>query len=224
MAIGYWLLANLLNEFRQDLVSGEWVLFATGRAKKPVSEPEKENGAYQSKEKCPFEDIYGSKQEILWLYPDKKDKWEIAVIKNKYPAIEPGVCQPGSKSGPFSTYPAVGHHDVIVYRDHDKHFADFSTDQLAAVVGVYKKRYKEIFKESGECLQYVMIFHNFGFQAGASLHHPHSQIISMPILPPDVARSLNGSFGFFKQSGQKVYDLIVQWEKEQEKRIIYEND
>jgi len=42
-----------LNEFRQDLVSGEWVLFATGRAKRPG---ETNGGNYfpnQTKENCP---------------------------------------------------------------------------------------------------------------------------------------------------------------------------
>ncbi len=45
----------MLNEFRQDLVSGDWVLFFTERVNKPVDLKTREK-LYQPKEDCPFED------------------------------------------------------------------------------------------------------------------------------------------------------------------------
>lgn len=217
-------MSSALNEFRQDLVSGEWVLFATGRSSRPGHKPaEPKESENYSKENCPFEDLRGSGQEVLWFYPNEEE-WEIAVIKNKYPALVPGVCVPGSKNGPFSTNEAVGSHDVIVYKDHDVHFGDMSVDQLESVIRVYKSRYKEIVETGGECVQHIMIFHNFGSGVGGSLYHPHSQIISMPILPPDIARSLRGSEKFYKENEKRIYDLITKWEVEQGKRIIYGND
>ena len=73
-------------------------------------------------------------------------------------------------------------------------------------------------------MRYILIFHNSGRDAGASLYHPHSQIISMPILPPDVSRSINGSHNFYKEHKERVYDVLMKWEKEHGNRIIYEND
>lgn len=200
------------------------MLFATGRAKRPSYNSVKpKDPDYQSKDDCPFEDLYGSGQEILWFYPNS-EKWEIAVIKNKYPALMPGACMPGNKNGPFYTNEATGSHDVIVYKNHDIHFSDMSVSQLESVIKVYKKRYNEIAKESSDCTQHIMIFHNFGSGVGGSLYHPHSQIISMPILPPDIARSLQGSAKFYKENDKRIYDLIVKWELEQGRRVIYEND
>ncbi len=209
---------KILNEFRQDLVSGDWVLFSTKR-KHSIQEFEKFR---QSKEECPFEDLQKSGQELVWNYPESGD-WEIAVIKNKYPALTPGLCGPDVQVGPFKTNSAVGEHNVLVYKDHDLKFADFSEEQLVDVVRVYKKRYREM-AQASECVEYVTIFHNHGREAGASIYHPHSQMISLPILPPDISRSINGSLDFHKKNKKKVYDLIIEWERSEKKRIIYEND
>ena len=209
---------KLLNEFRQDLVSGDWVLFSTGR-KHSVREFEK---FYQSREECLFEDLQRSGQEIIQRFPEGND-WQITVIKNKYPAVRSGLCGPDLDIGPFKGHEAAGEHNVVIFKDHDIKFADFSEEQLVNVIRVYKKRYQEVASVS-ECIEYVMIFHNHGPEAGASIYHPHSQMISLPILPPDVSRSVNGSLDFYKKNKKKVYDLIIEWERKENKRIIYENE
>jgi UDPglucose--hexose-1-phosphate uridylyltransferase len=214
---------KLLNEFRQDIVSGDWVLFSTKRGKRPIGEKKtEENKAYKSKESCPFEDPVKSGQEIVWGYPDEK-KWKIMVIKNKYPAVNQGVCGPGWKNGPFNVFDATGVHDVMIFKDHDIHFADFTLEQGIDAIKAYKRRFQEIVSAGG-CIDYVMIFHNSGREAGASIYHPHSQIISTPILPPDVSRSFLGSLKFYQDNKKRVYDLIIDWERHEKKRIVYEND
>lgn len=212
----------MLNEFRQDLVSGNWVLFATERASRPYHQQNSKEDAYALKEGCPFEDPISFGNEPVWFYPNEKE-WRIVVIKNKFPAVKPGVCGPENSIGPFKVHSAVGDHDLFIYKDHDRHLADFSLDEMTAVIKAYKKRYKEI-AYIGGCVRYVLIFHNFGREGGASIYHPHSQIISMPILPPDVSRSIEGSYNFFKEYGKNVHDLMLNWEMESGTRIIYAND
>ncbi|OGN09662.1 MAG: hypothetical protein A3J46_01570 [Candidatus Yanofskybacteria bacterium RIFCSPHIGHO2_02_FULL_41_11] len=214
----------MLNEFRQDLVSGEWVLFATGRTNRPRADKKNSDGdkEYRSKTNCPFEDFEKSGNEPVWFHPNKTD-WQIAVIKNKFPAVKSGICKPEAIFGPFNIQEAVGYHDLFIYRDHDRRFVDFSQEEIVEVIRSYKKRYREISAAEG-CVRYILIFHNFGRDAGASIYHPHSQIISMPILPPDVSRSINGSYNFYKNHKERVYDVLMKWEKEHGNRIIYEND
>ncbi|MFN7088763.1 MAG: DUF4931 domain-containing protein [Candidatus Paceibacteria bacterium] len=209
---------KLLNEFRQDLVSGDWVLLSAVRA----HSIRKFEGSYQPKEGCPFEEPEKSGQQIVWGWPDKEN-WRVMVVKNKFPAVEEGVCTPNWQNGPFTVNNAIGNHNVIIYRDHDTHLADFTVEEMIDVFRVYRRRYKEMAAAS-DCVEYVMIFHNFGREAGASIYHPHSQIISMPILPPDVSRSLYGSYRFYQKNKKRVYDVIIQWELKQKKRIVYEND
>lgn len=205
---------QILNEFRQDLVSGDWVLFSTGR-KHSIREFEK---FYQSKEDCPFEDFQRSGQEIIEVLPGG-----ITAIKNKYPALLPGACGPDVQVGPFRTHDAVGDHRVLVFNDHELRFVDFSKEQMVDVIRAYKKMYQDMASAS-DCVEYVMVFHNHGREAGASIYHSHSQIISLPILPPDVSRSIYGSLNFYKENKKKVYDIIIDWERSENKRIVYEND
>ena len=211
-----------LNEFRQDLISGDWVLFATERAKRPYRKQNNEDAGYASKDTCLFENPMSSGNEPVWFFPGEKD-WRIAVVKNKFPSVKPGVCGPEGSFGPFKVHPAVGNHDLFIYRDHDRHLADFSLEEMAEVIRAYKKRYKEI-AHIGNCVRYVLIFHNFGRDGGASIYHPHSQIMSLPILPPDVSRSVRCSYNFFKEHGKSVYDQMVNWEMESGARIVYKND
>jgi len=35
------------------------------------------------------------------------------------------------------------------------------------------------------CIAYISMFHNWGPSAGASIYHPHYQMIALPIIPPD---------------------------------------
>ena len=212
----------MLNEFRQDLVSGGWVLFSTERAGRPYHQQNNKEDEYASKKDCPFEYPKSSGNEPVWFYPNEKE-WRIAVIKNKFPAIKPGICAPESSVGPFKVHPAVGNHDLFIYRDHNRHLGDFSLDEMTEVIKAYKRRYKEV-ANVGDCVRYVLIFHNFGREGGASIYHPHSQIISMPILPPDVSRSIRGSYNFFKEHGKNIHDLMLNWEMESGTRIVYTND
>jgi len=213
----FYILA-LLNEFRQDLVSGEWVLFATGRAKNLRSQ---EDDFYQTKRECPFENFETSDQELIWHYPDNND-WIMSVIKNKFPAVKPGLCVNEKEFGPFKIFDPIGDHEVIVYRIHDHDIYSFSVEEFASMVKVYKKRFNEILTNN-ECARYIMIFHNHGRAAGASIYHPHSQIITTPILPPDVQRSISGSLEYYKKHKKRVYSDLLQWEQEKRDRIIYEN-
>ncbi|MBI2677095.1 MAG: hypothetical protein HYX21_04090 [Candidatus Yanofskybacteria bacterium] len=232
---------KILNEFRQDLVSGDWVLFATGRAKRPGPDIEQVFGKQGRKgpltisgsgvstksnfgigtAKCPFDDPIASGQEIIKLYPSEKD-WQIAVIKNKYPALVYGVCEAPRQQGPFRVAEASGFHEVVITRDHNKNLQDFSEIETLEVLKVFKDRYQTIASEF--CGQYILIFHNFGLQAGGSVQHPHSQIMATPILPPDVMNSVVGAEKFYLKNNRKVHEVLMNWELEQKTRIVNENE
>jgi len=201
-------------EFRQDIVSGEWVLFSTGRAKRPHVGQEHQH-VQQSKEQCPFEDL--TQQKIIW-----KDSG-VTVIENKYPAVQSGVCGPDKKVGPVLTHGAVGEHDILVFNDHDLQLHAFTPELMLLAVRAYKKRAREL-EDQGECTKYVMIFHNFGDEAGASIWHPHSQILAMPIIPPSVQRSVLGAQRFYDEHERKVHGVLMDWELQEQKRIVVEND
>lgn len=158
----------------------------------------------------------------MWNYPEG-DNWFATVIKNKFPAVGQNLCTTEKTHGPFKVFDAIGDHEVVVYRDHDRGIYDFLPADFVNMVRTYKKRYTEL-TEKIECTRYVMIFHNHGRAAGASIYHPHSQIITTPILPPDVSRSINGSFQYYKKHNKMAYFEFLNWELKEKTRIVYENE
>ncbi|HXV26488.1 MAG TPA: DUF4921 family protein [Candidatus Paceibacterota bacterium] len=219
-----------VSEFRKDLVSGEWVLIASGRARRPDA-PENKRPAREPsrKESCPFEDpqASGNAAPVLAYHGGTRIQWtpgtdwSVQVIPNKFPALTPGVCGAPERTGPFLTHPAHGFHELVVTRDHERGFAQFTGAETAEVLKVYRERFREIAKD--ECGDYVSIFHNWGRTAGASVYHNHSQIISTPVLPPEVLRSVSGADAFYRTHDEPVHRRLIQWEMNQGRRMVYEN-
>ena len=212
----------MLNEFRKDLISGEWVLFATGRARRP-GEGQEVRRLLQPRESCPFENPEESGNEVVATYLNyAKTDWVAKTIKNKFPAVAERENGNVRQAGPFEALDGTGLHEVLVFRDHERDFYDFSGEEVAEIFRIYQKCHLATL--DGGSRKYTLIFHNHGLQAGATVQHPHSQIISIPILPPDVERSIRGSENFYREHGKKVYDVMLEWEKKEKKRIIYENE
>lgn len=207
-----------LNEFRKDLVSGDWVLFATGRAGRPGNH---KNGPALTRNKsaCPFENPEKSGNEVLKTY-DGNEAWFAKVAKNKFPAVMEGEAGTQRAVGPFAVTDAKGLHEIVIYREHDRELYQYSPAELGRVFAIYQERYRVMADYISS--KYILIFHNQGASAGASIAHPHSQIISIPILPPDVKRSLYGAENFYKKNNKRVYDLMIDWEMKENKRIVYE--
>ncbi len=101
--------------------------------------------------------------------------------------------------GLFRRAVADGSHEVVIETpDHDWDIADGGTDTVAAVLDACRTRTR-VLRERGPGL--VLPFRNHGAAAGTSLAHPHSQIVSTPVVPlrhrhlHDVARAYHDDTG-----------------------------
>lgn len=214
-----------ISELRQDIVSGDWVVIATGRAKRPHEFLQSRRHSFrQQKKTCPFEAPH--KDALLRLDSQgagSGGNWWVEVIPNKYPALaRHGVCALYHASGPYQWTDGVGSHEVVVSRDHDRSFALMSDEEAALVVRAYQERCLAL--KNDACVEYVSIFHNHGPGSGATIAHPHSQIIAIPVVPPDVGRSLKGSAAYFHQQKVCVHCVVIEHELKVKTRLVYEND
>jgi UDPglucose--hexose-1-phosphate uridylyltransferase len=213
-----------MSELRQDLVSGDWVLMSPGRATRPkFLHKKKDERKPTPKSQCPFEDLKrtGNWPPVLAI-PDEK-KWEVIVLPNKYPAVERGiVCSVPFRHGIYHARTAVGTHNLVVTRDHNKHFADLSKTEAVEVFKVFQALHR--MAADDRCAAYVSSFYNYGPEAGASVWHPHYQILSLPIIPPHNVRSLRGAAEYFKKFGRCVRCDIIKVERRKKTRIIVENE
>lgn len=210
-----------ISELRFDLVSKNWVVIATGRAKKPEEFAKQERLKVEVAEKdCPFCNLATQEKPVL-EYKNEAGEWEVAVIPNKYPAFAQSGSLNERAEGPYSVMDGVGFHEVVVTRDHNKPLAQLPVAQVRKVIDAYQERYLELANE--KFVNYISIFHNHGREAGASIAHPHSQIMAIPMIDPDLQGSLNGSRLFFETQGECVHCKMMEWDREDKRRIIYEN-
>lgn len=213
----------MISQFRQDLVSGEWVLIAANRAHKPHAVLSREDN-FQAVDDCPFEDPQKSGHgDPLLVWPEKSGSdWRFQIVQNKFPALMPGADSPITTHDEYRVIAGVGHHELVIMRDHDKGVSDFSVEELSELFKVYRARYVTLAQDPST--QYIIAFHNYGKEGGASVYHPHSQIISMPILSPDVTRSIEGAVEYYRNNKKEVYGVMIDHEVSEKKRILYEND
>ncbi|MCX6789220.1 MAG: DUF4931 domain-containing protein [Candidatus Gribaldobacteria bacterium] len=196
------------NELRLDPISGDWVVVATGRAKRFPGVRPRGAGA------CPFCVYFTSKEKNLG---------QIVVIPNKFPAFSPvGRGQTPTLGGLFQKMPANGFHEVVITKSHTRSIADFSLDETIELLSVYQSRYLALAKE--KVINYIFIFHNHGPLAGASISHPHSQIIATSLVDGGFLQPLKAAEKFFSQNKKCLYCSINQAELKSQERIVAEND
>ena len=97
-------------------------------------------------------------------------------------------------------------------------FYNMDEDEFYNMLLMYKDRYSNLIKD--EKVQYVSIFKNYLRQAGASLNHPHSQIVSISIIPPDIEREINISKQYYIENKRYLYDNIINEEIKEKERVI----
>lgn len=211
------------SELRHDIISGDWILIAPGRKNRPQQFVNKNKPRRNTKEDCVFEhpEKAGAGFPII-VSPPKESPW-VQVVPNKFPAVtHDRIMSVVAKQGPFFVIPGVGHHDLVITRDHYKNFPKLPLKDARLVMETFKSRYKTLAEDS--YVAYVSIFHNWGLNAGASIYHPHYQMITMPIVPPIIEHSLTGSAKYYRENNHCVYCATIKWEKKEKTRIIYEND
>jgi len=224
---------KLSSELRLDVVSGDWVVIATGRAKRPETfKRERRKIEEVSEEKCPFCNIETQEKPLL-VYSNSESasrrtkgekrfiSWTTVVIPNKYPAFVRDTSLNTRTEGPYQIMDALGFHEVVVTKDHQKSIGQFEICQVKEVIDAYQERYLKLQKE--KFVNYVSIFHNHGSEAGASIAHPHSQIAAIPLVDADLRKALSSSQKYFENYRKCIYCQMNNWERKDKKRVVFEN-
>lgn len=213
------------SEFRQDIVSGDWILIAPRRARRGHSFIQRIKRVREPKKTCVFEDPekYGNK--VIGTYLDHGHDWRIKIIRNKFPAVAHSHRNKKlfkeTKKSIYSVFAGIGHHEIVITRDHDAGYENLDIEDASQVLQAFRDRYLEFIRDRN--LSYVSIFHNSGLSAGASVYHPHYQIVAIPIIPPDVRHSLHGSHRYYEEHKRCVHCDMISLEQREKKRIIFEN-
>ncbi len=217
---------EITSQLRKDLVSGTWVIFSVKRRERPDFSKNDDHALETGDDpkKCPFckENIASQEKDTI-VYLKKDDDWSLKVFPNKYPAFSSRYTNINKREeGPFEVMDGVGYHEVLVTEDHYRDIPDMEILSVAEILDAYQEIYINLMNKKH--IKYISIFKNYGKKAGASLSHPHSQIIAMPVIDPDVFRSLAGSESYYISHRECVHCVMLEWEKESAERVIFENE
>ncbi|MCD6094870.1 DUF4931 domain-containing protein [bacterium] len=203
------------SELRFDIVSRDWVVIATGRAKRPETFKTRKKESLEEERECPFCHL---ETQGKIIYESKN----VVVVPNLYPAFSKGESLNKRNVGPYQVMDGVGFHEVVITRDHNRQMAEFSVEEIKEVIDCYQSRYKELMTKP--FVNYVSIFHNHKREAGASIAHPHSQIIAIPQYDPDIRKSLDGSKRYWKEYNRCPHCTMIEWDLKEKSRVIFENE
>ena len=90
----------------------------------------------------------------------------------------------GSASFPTSFPIAPGAHEVVILSPaHNRDFGELDTDAAVDALQAVRDRVAFHFERGAS---YVQAFINHGRAAGASIEHPHAQVIALGVVPPRV--------------------------------------
>lgn len=140
-------------KFVPDIETKRWVIIAPTRAKRP-------DQAKDDLTACVFcpgnENLTPPEVYRIGDGEPNKPGWKVRVVPNKYPITD--------------------YHEVIIHSPDDQaDVENLPLDQIELILQTYKLRYNA-HQEHG----HVLIFNNHGTIAGASLTHPHSQVLVVP--------------------------------------------
>lgn len=216
-----------VQEYRQDLLSGEWVIMSANRTARPnhfkVTRPQATTNI--SEMVNPFLPIVTEQdtpEEIPMVVRDGRGQGVVYTVINKFPMVHMEYPSKSLAEGPYTGHSAYGSHELFVYRDPELPVRDFSLKKMEHVFEAFQKRSLELMHSDG--LNHIFIFHNHGEGGGASITHPHSQLIASPIIPDGIERMLTGAAQYYKSHKRSLFAVMVNYEQEHKKRIIFEND
>jgi UDPglucose--hexose-1-phosphate uridylyltransferase len=210
------------SQLRLDPLTGRWVVVSTRRAYRPEAFLLRTADIEADTSRpCPF--CPGNEEAsppALETY-GPSGHWLVRVVPNLYPAFsgdEPFVV---TNRGPvFTQASAGGIHEVLVLSpEHDASWSMLSNEQVGLVMAALRDRIEE--HSQHPSLRYSQAIVNSGREAGASLEHPHGQLLGMSFVPRELAEE-QARFARFAESC--LLCTTIEAEEAEDCRVIHADD
>lgn len=185
-----------MSTLRQDPLTGRWVIIATGRSGRPNEFPLLQRRA-GGDVRCPFCPGHeaDTTAEVVARgrpagAPPNGPGWRLRAFPNLYPAVTPaavdGAATPlpadGRAAALFAGCEGHGRHEVVVYSpDHEAGLGTVAPAAIRELLEVVRDRVEDFRADAH--VRFTAPFCNHGPEAGATLAHPHLQVIGAPRVP-----------------------------------------
>lgn len=213
-------------EIRQNVATREWVIIATERARRPeefVQPPKdrvEERPAYAAN--CPF--CPGNEElDLERLRVPTSGDWLMRVVQNRYPALQEDGERTLVNDGLYGIISGVGHHEVIVEsRLHNTCPALEPVEDIERTLLAFQIRGQALCEDSR--IEHIIFFKNHGLTAGASLVHPHTQLVALPVIPYSIHRRIEEAHRYYDTHGECVICRMLREEEQHETRVVLRSE
>ena len=215
-------------EFRKDPIIDRWVVIATERSRRPSDfAPPTQPPAPVSSVFSPGNEAKTPAEVFQIGRPESAEPnssgWRVRVVPNKFPALSTQGDLDSHAVGMFDVLNGVGAHEVVI--EHPEaawDMADATPAEMSDILDAYIARNVELAKD--ERFRYILTFRNAGTAAGASINHPHSQIIALPVVPKQTRDQLGVARIHYREKRRSIFGDLVRQELESGARIVESNE
>jgi UDPglucose--hexose-1-phosphate uridylyltransferase len=213
-------------ELRKDPVISRWVIISTERSKRPGDLGTRKDtplGGF-----CPL--CPGNEEKTppeVFAFRDagapNSAGWKVRVVPNKFPVlIIEGDLNPRTE-GLYEKMDGVGAHEIVIETpEHGALTTTLGPENFEAVLLSYKRRIEDLKKDKR--FKYVAVFKNHGERAGASVDHPNSQLIALPVVPKRTLEELTGARRYHARIGRCIFCDSIAQDRTDGRRLVLEND
>jgi UDPglucose--hexose-1-phosphate uridylyltransferase len=211
-----------MSQLRLNPLTGRWVTVVAERAARPTDfAPRRLEVESDPSRPCPF--CPGHEESTLPAFETygRDGKWQVRVVPNLYPAFSGDDEMSVSHLGPIHTQAtASGIHEVLVLSpNHTASWADLDDRDTGLVMAAIRDRMEEHARSSR--IRYTQAIVNHGREAGASLIHPHGQLLGMPFVPGEILEE-EARFSMFE--GSCLICTTVEAEVADGSRLVHADD
>lgn len=210
-------------ELRKDPIMERWVIIAPERGRRPRPQalqyelPPAPNNPFSpgNEDKTPPE-VFAIR--ATGSVPNGPG-WDVRVVPNRFPALQvEGELRPRG-DGLYDCLNGIGAHEIIIESpQHDADLPDLTPEQIEKVLLAWIQRTSDLRRDVR--LQYQQIFRNKGFLAGATVAHPHSQLVATPIIPDVPKAKLAAARAHFLRKGRCLFADLIDQELSRGERVV----
>jgi UDPglucose--hexose-1-phosphate uridylyltransferase len=194
-----------MSELRYNPLLNTWVIHSPARQNRPTL----------AKGVCPF--CPGSAQV--------PNDYNILVYDNDFPVLKenPLPVDEYYIHPLYKQKEAYGKAEVILYSpNHNATFGSFTIAHIAQIIDVWIERNNAL--SADPKIEYVFPFENRGEEVGVTMSHPHGQLYAFSWVPPKIELEISNCLEYFHTEGYNLFDVITKVEREDGRRILFEND
>lgn len=211
-----------MSHLRLNLLNGRWVTLVAHRAERPTDfAPRSEANGLDAVQPCPFCPDQQRGIPAVLERTDEHGQWRQRLIANRYPAFDGEELFAVHHHGPVHIEAdASGIHEVFILSPdhHGRPEGDSYADSVGAMQ-MLRERFAQLAETPN--LRYTQAIINHGREAGASMSHPHGQLLGLPFVPGEI---LDEQRAFTRFEGGCVLCATLEAEVASGLRVVFEND